>query len=207
MNKFWLNQRFQIAAALCAALLVIYAIWTYIASFQNVTFEFDEKIGYIEIIDSHKRSLFPKNNQSIRLAKGEYQAKNIGDTIADDSRSISINNTTSKIPVAFNFTAEHLNDLYQTEKTAIEATLLTKYPQITTTYDIHQGKLYHQGDIYGALLVARDQSGDNADTLRVLMQKRGDEWILRSKPPTPILSAPLYSDIDKNILRAINQAK
>ena len=68
-------------------------------------------------------------------------------------------------------------------------------------------KLYHQGEVYGAILVAKDQSSDNADTLRVLMRKENNNWVILSKPPAPILSAPSYPDINRAVLVDINQAR
>ncbi len=184
---------------------LIYGVWVYILSFQTVTFKFDDTLGYVEIQGSDTKKLYPKNNQAVRLKKGEYTLQNIGQNITKNTRKLTLDESVNSINISFSYTREHLANLYASEADTIRASLLDAYPKITELYEIKHDKLYRKGDIFGASLVAKNQNDDNADTLKVLMKKQKGSWIVASKPPAPLLSAPLYPDVDIEILRAINK--
>lgn len=206
MNNLLRNTRIQITSLLILLVICAYALWSYIFSFQTVTFTFDQKLGYIELLHDNTK-LYPVNNQPIKLKKGEYVARNIGTSIAPNPRTVTINETKRTLHVEFDYTQQYLDTLYESQRTSIEAGLFEKYPIIKDAYRLQYGKLYHHGEIYGASLVAIDKSGDNTDTLHVIMKKKDSSWHVASRPPTPILSAPDYPDIDASILRAINQER
>lgn len=98
-----------------------------------------------------------------------------------------------------------LQEKLATESPTIIGVLTTKYPKIATDYTIINSKLYKEGEWFGALLQYKGVDTLNRDTLRVLMQKKEGEWILRTEPPEIILSAKKYKDVPKDILKAINQ--
>lgn len=207
MRKIWHNKILWSTIATVVALASIYALWSYILSFQTVTFSFDTKQGYVELVDDTAQRLYPADGQELRLKKGTYYIRNVGDKIAEDAREITVDATLTAYSVEFNFTREYLDELYARESGVIQSTLIKSYPKIPELYDIRHSKLYHQGEVYGAILVAKDQSGDNADTLRVLMRKENNDWVVLSKPPVPILSIPSYPAIDRAVLIDINQAR
>lgn len=207
MRRFWHNKILWSTVATIAALASIYALWSYVLSFQTVTFSFDTKKGYIELVDDTAQRLYPASGQELRLKKGTYYLRNVGDTIAEDTREITVDSRLTAYTVEFNFTRKYLDELYARESRAIQSELIKTYSKIPELYDIRHSKLYHQGEVYGAILVAKDQSSDNADTLRVLMRKENNNWVILSKPPAPILSAPSYPDINRAVLVDINQAR
>lgn len=204
MNNLFSKASVQIPLTLLVTIALIYGIWSYVASFQTVIFEFDNTLGYMEIAGSDGRPLFPINDQPVRLKKGKYTVQNIGENIAKNTQSITIDSDTDIINVPFSYTDRYLATLYDTEREDIYATLIEAYPQLTTTYDIRHDQLYRKGDVFAATLTAKNQDDDNADTLRLLMQKKSGNWMIRSTPPQPILSAPVYSDIPRSILLKIN---
>lgn len=192
---------------LIATCISAYAIWAYVTSFQEVVFRFNSDQGYVEIVGSDKQKLYPVDAQPVRLKKGEYTTRNVGKNIKSDARTISIDSDTTTINNTFNYTDAYLQTSYVRESPAIEALIYQQYPLAQTQYTIASGKLYHQGEYYGAILMANDRAGDNADTLRVLAEKTEGKWKLRSTPPTPILNSPSYSDVNRSILLDINRAK
>lgn len=206
MNNILKNTRVQIASLLALTAICAYALWSYIFSFQTVTFTFDQKLGYIELIRDDQK-LYPAHNQPVKLKKGRYTIRNIGSSITPTARNLTVDATSQTIHVEFDYTEQHLENLYKLQQVAIETALLTQYPAITQNYRIEHSRLYHHGEVYGASLVATDQSGDNADTLYVVMKKKGDTWQVVSRPPAPILSAPDYPDISRDVLLRINQGK
>lgn len=207
MQRITLQNILWTSAGLFVAIACIWTLWSYIFSFQTVTFHFDDKLGYIELHSEGQPTYYPADNQPVKLKKGTYRIKNIGAHIVPSMHNQVVDSSTSDVTVRFDYTRQYLDSLYAKEQAAIEAALLADYPRIAMDYRIVHSKLYHQGELYGAILIAQDQGSDNADTLRVLMQKKNGAWKLLSRPPTPILSAPLYPSVDRVILLDINQAK
>lgn len=100
---------------------------------------------------------------------------------------------------------QELDKLLDTELATISDVLVAEYPQVQNLYTINRGQLYDQGQWYGTTLTYRGDDEDNRDTLRVLMQKKNNVWVIRTKPPQLLLSQPEYSDVPKVILQHINQ--
>lgn len=195
----------SIAGALIAS-IGLSLLWGYILSFQDVTFHYDEKLGQVELIDHDNHSLYPKNNQPIQLTEGEYHIQYIGDHIEPQYRAFRVTNDTTDVHISYSYTRKHLDALLDNAQPAITSTLYDAYPLAKQSYSLQHERLYELGDVYGAILVAREKS-DNSDTLRVLLEKRNGKWVVRSTPPTPVLSTPDYSSIDEATLSDINQAK
>lgn len=189
-----------------AGISLVWWLWSYALSFQSVTFTYDDSLGYIELTSDHTEPLYPPAGQEIRLKKADYQLQTIGDNIAPHTKKLTIDSDTSTIKVEFSYTAKYLKNLHNKEQPAITERINASYPQLAQLYTIEHGALYGRGDTYGAQLVAKQKS-DHSDTLRILLQKKSDKWRVVSKPPTPLLSAPDYPNIDKEILRSINQAR
>lgn len=206
MNKFLQHTVVQITLGLVTMVVLFYGIWAYINSFQTVSFEFDDKLGYIELVDNSEQALYPKSQQPVRLKKGEYVVRNIGDRITKDEKKITIDHTTRDIKVSFSYAEKYLSELYVLEKATIHTVLFDTYPKITELYEIRDDRLYGKADIFGATLIAKNQAGDNTDTLHVLLQKKSGKWQVISKPPAPILSAQDYPDVPRDILVQINKS-
>lgn len=98
-----------------------------------------------------------------------------------------------------------LEDQLKNELPIVTQILVSSYPKISTDYDIADTKLYDNGTWFGATLRYKGSDTANRDTLRVLVQKKDNVWIIRTKPPTPLLSAKNYPDVPKSILQDINK--
>ncbi|QHN42254.1 hypothetical protein GII36_00020 [Candidatus Mycosynbacter amalyticus] len=207
MHRSLTTKIILLLTTVAAAAVGTWLLWSYIFSFQTVTFHFDRQLGYIELSGNNQPNYYPADNQPVKLKKGTYQVRSVGAHIAADRHAQVIDGSTSNITAEFGYSRSYLDTLYLGEQQVIESTLIAAYPKVATDYDIRHGKLYHLGEVYGASLVMRDQSNDNADILHVLMEKKNGSWIILSKPPMPILSAPLYPSISRNILVDINRAQ
>lgn len=193
-------------AALVACGLGIYALWSYIFSFQTVTFHYDTSVGSVQLVNSSGEELHPPAHQPVELKKGTYQLVSTGDNITARTQQLTVDSTTDEVEVTFHYTSDRLDTLYAQEATVIEAVIAKRYPKLSSLYDMTHAELYGTGDIFGATLVARDE-GDNSDTLRILLEKREGVWIVISKPPVPVLTVVDFPDIDRDILLDINQVK
>lgn len=207
MQRFTLRSAVWSVIGFSGACVAIAVLWSYIFSFQNVTVRYDASQGYVELINEDNQKLYPKNNQPLRLKKGEYHLQHIGDNIEPNFRKITIGDSTTRHDVTFTYTEKHLSTLLTRHRSAIHTAILKIYPNLTQNYTFAHERLYRQGDIYGAALVARDATGDNADTLRILVQKKGVAWRVVSTPPVPVLSTVDYPGISRKILVDINRAK
>ena len=206
MNQLIRNRIILWVTGALAAIVGLSLLWSYILSFQEVTFRFDDTLGYIELIDEHNEKLYPKNNQPIQLTEGKYHIQHVGKYIQPEYRTLTVTDDTNMLNVSYSYTETHLDNLLKKERSNVREALYTTYPKAKSDYRLVRERLYRLGDIYGAAFVARTPS-DNSDTLRVLLEKKSDGWHILSKPPTPILSSPDYPNIDAAILTDINQAK
>lgn len=98
-----------------------------------------------------------------------------------------------------------LTALLQTELPSITTVIAAAYPDISTLYNIQTGKLYGQGQWYGTILTYRGPDTDNRDTLRLLLQKKDNQWLIKTTPPQPLLNVADYPDVPKKILQDLNQ--
>lgn len=193
---------FTIAILIAAALA-----YMYISSFTNVTFHFDSSKGSILLTDSAKKTYTPTSDLQMRLKKGEYTLAEKGNNLANNTRIITIDNKSSEVAIDFSYTKQYLQSLYENEQLAIYAAILQVYPKIQSDYTISGGRLYGQGNWFGAALVYNNRQSDNRDTLRIIVEKQDDTWEVISTPPTPILSTKTYPNVPYGILKAINQVK
>lgn len=206
MNQLVRNRVILWTTGALTTIVSLGLLWSYILSFQEVTFRYDDTLGYIELIDEHNEKIYPKHNQPIQIAEGEYHIQHVGTYIRPEYRTLTITNDTTVLDISYNYTEKHLDSLLEKVQSDVHTVLYSAYPNAKNNYQLTHEKLYRLGDIYGVALVARTPD-DNSDTLRVLLEKKNDTWHILSKPPTPILSSPDYPDIDSAILRDINQAK
>jgi hypothetical protein len=196
-----------IACFTVAVLIAAFLTYTYIASFKNVVFTFDTTKGSITLTDSAKKVYTPAANEEIRLKKGEYTLSKSGDNIAKSNSMLTINDNSSSIAIDFSYTDKYLETLYEAQQIDIYSAILQEYPAIKSDYTITGGRLYNQGEWFGAALTYNNRQSTNRDTLRILLHKQDDKWDVISKPPTPILSKADYPDAPYDTLKAVNRVK
>ena len=88
---------------------------------------------------------------------------------------------------------------------AIQVVITSSFPQLSQLYMIEKERLFEQGQWYGAILTYKGTDSDNRDTLRLILQKKGEKWIIRTTPPQIIVSSVTYPDIPKTILDTLNK--
>lgn len=111
------------------------------------------------------------------------------------------------IPVSTSLKTEQQNKKPQlsTELPEITRLLIVSYPKIESDYTIADATLYEDGKWFGATLRYKGTDIANRDTLRVLMENKSGKWIVRTKPPVPLLSTKTYPDVPKSVLQDINK--
>lgn len=98
-----------------------------------------------------------------------------------------------------------LKALMESEFPTINGVLLAAYPKVGTDYIIGNKQLLGDGRWFGATLTYKGSDTANRDTLRVLLEKKDNLWVLRTNPPEPLLSTKKYPDVPKTVLQTINK--
>ena len=172
--------------------LVGFQIWQEVNSYSKVTFKFDLKEGKATIRGNNTPEIEINNNQTLKLKHGNYRISTSGEGIANN------------VNVNFSYNKERLMSILDSERSDIENAIYNQYPNINDLYSIYNQAVYNQGEYYGATLNFRDQTSDQRDTLHILAKKENGKWRVLSLPPSPVLSAPKYPNVPKEILRKIN---
>jgi len=130
----------------------------------------------------------------------EYRADNeFADGEAD------IDPYTDSITIEPGFSAEKLSSLYTVEKTAIMASMKSKYKDINELYEIKNDQLYQYGEWFGATLQYKGDSFFNKDNVGLVMQKKGNSWIVVTDPPLPLINSYKYDDMPQAVAESINK--
>lgn len=193
-----------ILLGLIGVLLVGFQIWQEVNSYSKVTFKFDLKEGKATIRGNNTPEIEINNGQTLKLKHGNYRISTSGEGIDNSTQFIEINHKTNDVNVNFSYNKERLMSILDSERSDIENAIYNQYPNINDLYSIYNQAVYNQGEYYGATLNFRDQTSDQRDTLHILAKKENRKWRVLSLPPSPVLSAPKYPNVPKEILRKIN---
>lgn len=183
------------------------AAWI-INSYHQVTFKYDTERGSVTLIkpNSNDNPIEVKSGQPLTLREGDYILKRQGKNIIESEQTVKVTKDET-FDINLYYSDRYLDQLYDFEKADIEATLYQQYPKILELYNLRNGRLYLDGNIYGASLFHIDDNNQNRDTLRVMMKKEGDEWKILTEPPTPVISQPLFPDIPLDVITQINRGR
>lgn len=100
------------------------------------------------------------------------------------------------------YTDKKLDELLVVEEPSIKAVIQAKYPAQLSVYSVGNGKLYKNGQWYGAKLVPNDPN--TYDTLRIILKKDRGTWHIMTTPPEIVISQPIYPNIPLDILTDLN---
>ena len=193
---------------------IVYFIIQYLNTFQKVTLNYDNNIKTIELYKSYNtrnkleitgdkiQTLDPNKEYSIK--KGVYALKLIGDNIDEKLIQLDVNDKPVNQNIDYNYNDKYLSDLLLKEEVSIVKSISDENPDILKLYRLSQGSLYHHGEYYGAVLAYYGTDNLSRDTLRFVMKKEGDKWILLSKTPQISLNTNNYPDIPKDVIKSIN---
>ena len=184
---------------------------TYKDSFQTITITAKSNFTFslYGAVAAQESNAYDKNKLSFststpskhKVKRGEYVYVVTGrngdyQTLA---QGITIGGQPISMPIpSLNFTSGKLTALLSAENSDIKAAIQAKYPSQMGLYSIQEGKLYENGDWYGAKLVPNDPG--TYDTLRIVLRKETGTWRVVTDPPEITISQPVYPNIPANIL-------
>ncbi|MFZ1360817.1 MAG: hypothetical protein WAS27_02210 [Candidatus Saccharimonadales bacterium] len=116
-------------------------------------------------------------------------------------QSIDVSTTNTKTGLTREQLAKKLLD----EQPLIHDVLTHEFPSLTTLYDIERETLYSDGSWYGSILQYKGDDINNRDTLRVVLQKKGGVWTVRTSPPQIIISLHSIPDAPHDMIDDINR--
>lgn len=203
-----------------AALLVVglFAYFRYKNSFGSVEVNIDQQVSasiYVAVAENEHQAEEESDTKPVATFIGSFKGKlkkgfyvlvteGGGDYIGE-----SINFEVSSEPAVLNvspaYSDEKLKSLLEEERPAITEALKAKYPTLPEGYKIVDGQLFGRGVWYGGLL--KHSNSKKYDTLRYIAGKQSGQWTILTNPPDIVLSSVIYPDLDKEILRAVNNLK
>lgn len=98
-----------------------------------------------------------------------------------------------------------LAQILSKEQPAITTSMQAKFPKLQKNYTIERAKLYHRGEWYGAILQYKGTEPTKRDTLRIVMQKKKGEWIVRTNPPQLLVNKIDIPEAPQSMLNDINK--
>lgn len=141
--------------------------------------------------------------EKIKLKKGYYiitsKASNDYKTFSTD---IHLSDTPQTITVKPDYNDQRLAALLKAELPLIEAAINAKYPTLSDTYSIDKQKLYKRGEWCGVKLIPENKQ--LYDKRGVILKKARGKWAVITDPPEIVIGTPVYPNIPKEILRAVN---
>jgi hypothetical protein len=196
------------------ALALILVAWlaTYLLSFKSVTVTYHHakrvllyKTSALDAGKSPKpAATITASGTSTKLRSGNYTAFYEGESGYESKyQPVDISTNHQVLKFEPGYSQERLEQMRRAEYPAIVAALQAKYPRIGL-YTIAPGQLFRQGEWYGTRLVYRGNDIFNSDTLRVVLHKEGGAWVIKTDPPSILLSSVTFPDVPKDVLRDTN---
>lgn len=185
----------------------------YITSFHSVTITYKntEKVTIYHTPDQHNQNdnkhesitTITQSGQKVKLKKGSDYIAEFTGVAGYDSGTALVRDGQKELSIDPHFSQEKLREILNDEMPSIRLTLSSKYSNMNL-YTASEEKLYLWGEWYGATLKYTGDDIFNSDTLRVVLKKENDVWIIKTDPPNISLSKFSYPDIPEEILRDVN---
>ena len=205
----------SISGIIAIALIVGGFLLQYYASFHKVTIVVKKSDITADIYQpapgvsaedgtpSDKKITSVTGTQTITLQDGDYYAKPQGDKYDNSDVTFSVKGKDVSVVVDPGFSSTYLSSLLQQELSNIKSVIIAKYPFVSTSYTLNDGKLYEDGTWYGTTLVQNATAGNNGDVYRTVLHKVNNTWQFAAIPEL-ILSTPNHTDIPADILKDLN---
>lgn len=153
--------------------------------------------------------IISSSGQNVKLKKGSYILQYAAeDNYQSGFATLNLQSNHQAVNLSPGYSDTYLNKMLDEQLGSIKASIIEKYPLVDQLYTIQRGRLYRQGEWYGTTLTYKaDATGGNlfkTDTLRVVLKKENGQWVVKTNPPTILLSKYDYPDIPEDVLRNVN---
>ena len=188
---------------------------SYLHSFQEVTIQapkgstitlYSGSLGEDGTsVDKNSIVMTTTDTVTKKIKKGSYVyiVDPNNDDYKDITSSIDIGSRPINIKPQLIYSDKKLSSLALSYQGAIDSSLRVTYPVTMGSYSLGTVKAFGDGTWYGAVLKPNDTSQDTY--LAVFKRDSLGEIQLVSKPPSIVISAPVYPEIPKDIVSSINR--
>lgn len=214
-------RRYKKLILFLVALALVVATWSFISyrlslrtlviSYENISSVSVYKTGEINNGDSGKPvAKITFSGQQIKIPAGPYTLYyDANQNYESRYTEINLSEKRQVVSLSPKYSARYLDGLLADESSNINAAIRKKYPKVGDHYTIQRGKLYGNGDWYGTILVykiknLRPQDLFKIDSLRIVLKKDGEVWVVKTDPPDISLSKYAYPDIPEDVLSEVN---
>lgn len=118
--------------------------------------------------------------------------------------NIKVGESKKDVSISPYFSTERLRELAENEKDSVIKAINSSNSKMSG-YKIVDYKLYHFGDWASAQLDWRGDYEQNTDSLRVILNKKSNRWVVLSYPQIVYFSEN-YPEIPEDILESVNKS-
>lgn len=154
---------------------------------------------------SNKITEIKKSGDSVRLDKSETYQVTYSGTVGYEDGLVSFKPSDRDI-IKINpyYSQDKLSRFLSGQESIIHNVIKSKYSDNIHSYELQTGKLYHFGDWYGTTLKYIGDDYSNSDTLRIVLNKVGGNWVVKTDPPSVSLSKYDFPKIPIDVLVDVN---
>lgn len=163
-----------------------------------------KNISNIEIkYEDQTKARFTDSEKSLRLKKKEYTLLYSGQgDYASGEIKINLDKNTS-FSIDPKYSDKKLQSIAASEQQNIMRDLVAQI-NIKGLYTVNKGEVYELGEWYGTTLSYNGEDYYNADSLRLVMKKENDKWVLMTPIPSLILTKNQNPNIPEDVLEKTN---
>lgn len=192
----------------------------YVLSLPKLSLEFDQNsrglsVDLLEYAnsghdeDNHKGKTIAKSitsNKTLRLKKKSYIViSQPSDQFAEFKEIVDLSNGNKTVYIKAAFSDKKLQKDLASSANTVQQALIDKFPNLNNLYTISEGRLHEQGQWYTTLLVSKSKDMLNNDTLRAVLKKNDNQWVVVTIPPEITVSTVKYPDIPRAVADAVNK--
>lgn len=207
------NKKFiALVIGLISLVVIIVVYVSYINSKQTIVVSYKNVAGVTltQTDDEQKlgqKTVINKSGEKLNISKGTYLLNYTGsEGFATDSQVVYLQNSPVSISLDPDFSDKKLSTLLDEQFETIKSVLTEKYANINQ-YVVAKGKLYKKGEWYGTTLQYNGTDEFNYDSLRLVMNKKNDKWVLVTDPPSISLGSQSYPNVPIDVLRDVNNVQ
>lgn len=143
------------------------------------------------------------SSQKIKLKKASYVV--VSEASQDYEKIVSqakISDKITSLEISPSYSKQKLDSLLVQEQDLIKQAISSKYPALAQSYMLAPGKLYAQGEWYGAKLTPLDPN--TYDPRRIILEKKDNSWQIITDPPPIVVGLPVYPVIPRDVVSDVN---
>ena len=211
MNNRVLLKRLVKAGLLFGLLAIAIFVAQYFLSLRVVTVNF-QNVSRVDIyktkkLDSGKDQdpykTILTSGEEIKIPKGDYTAYYQANKGYESKYQEFSFDDDYILDIKPNYSEDKLNEILNQQINNLNRTIESYSSNISSQYTIQKGQLFDNGNWYGTTLVYKGDDYFNNDTLRVVLKKNGNTWVVAGKPSIYFNKFD-YANIPKNILSEVN---